>query len=133
MRPGLPRDVQTLQLGGLLNALGNGLVIPFLIIYLHDVRGIAFGVSGLVVGTTALVSLVVTPVTGALADRFGSRAMLFSALATLTAGFAGDALGHEGWQAVAGAVIAGVGNGLFWPSQSALIASLTTREQRSAA
>src|SRR5262249_41624455 len=28
------------------------------------------------------------------------------------------------------AAIAGVGNGLFWPSQSALIASHTTREQR---
>src|SRR5262249_4724249 len=31
------------------------------------------------------------------------------------------------------AAIAGVGNGLFWPSQSALIASHTTREQRGAA
>src|SRR3954447_20311584 len=49
--PHLPRDVYTLQFGGLLNAFGNGVVIPFMIIYLHNVRGISLGVAGLA-GTT---------------------------------------------------------------------------------
>src|SRR5438477_6442563 len=35
--PRLPRDVYVLQLGGLANAFGNGVVLPFLIIYLHNV------------------------------------------------------------------------------------------------
>jgi hypothetical protein len=37
--PRLPREVWILQGGGLLNSFGNGLVLPFLIIYLHNVRG----------------------------------------------------------------------------------------------
>jgi hypothetical protein len=38
--PPLPRSVQTLQAGGLVNAFGNGAVLPFTFIYLHNVRGI---------------------------------------------------------------------------------------------
>src|SRR5262249_46134540 len=133
LRPGLPRAVQTLQVGGVLNALGNGLVTPFLLIYLNQVRGISLGLSGLVVGTTALVSLIVTPVAGALADHVGPRATLFPALGALTVGFGGYAFVDVAAAGFVAAAIAGVGNGLFWPSQSALIASHTTREQRGAA
>ena len=38
--PQLPRTVWLIQAGGLVNALGNGIVFPFAIIYLHNVRGI---------------------------------------------------------------------------------------------
>jgi hypothetical protein len=41
--PELPRSVTTLQVGGLINAFGNGVILPFLFIYLHNVRGIALG------------------------------------------------------------------------------------------
>ena len=41
LNPRLPRTVQLLQLGGLMNAFGNGLVVPFLLIYLHNERGIS--------------------------------------------------------------------------------------------
>ena len=51
--PPLPRSVLTLQAGGLVNAFGNGMVIPFMFIYLHNVRGIELGVSGLIVATHA--------------------------------------------------------------------------------
>jgi MFS family permease len=37
---------------------------------------------------------------------------------------------HRPWQAFALAVAMGAGNGMFWPSHSALIAALTTREGR---
>ena len=60
--PRLPRSVQTLQVGGLVSAFGNGMLIPFLLIYLHNVRGIGLGAAGLVVGTNALVSVVAGPV-----------------------------------------------------------------------
>ena len=41
--PKLSREVWLLQLGGLTNAFGNGIVLPFLIIYLHNVRWIPLG------------------------------------------------------------------------------------------
>ena len=44
--PPLPRSVLTLQAGGLINSFGNGMVIPFMFIYLHNVRGIELGVAG---------------------------------------------------------------------------------------
>jgi MFS family permease len=132
VRPDLPRSVQTLQVGGLLNALGNGLVLPFLVIYLHSERGVPLGISGLIVATASGVSLVATPVAGALIDHVGSRACLFVALGLLTLGYAGYALVHQAWQGFAAAAVAGLGNGCFWPSQSSLLAGLASREQRAA-
>ena len=87
--PKLPRSVQTLQLGGLVSAFGNGMLIPFLFIYLHNVRGIGLGVAGLVVGTNAVVSVVAGPVAGTLVDRHGGRRVLAWALAVLAAGYGG--------------------------------------------
>ena len=53
--PHLPRTVWLVQAGGVVNALGNGIVFPFAIIYLHNVRGISFAQAGfaLAIGGTA--------------------------------------------------------------------------------
>src|SRR6516225_7873755 len=50
--PRLPRDVWLLQVGGVMNSFGNGVVLPFLVIYLHRVRGFGLGTAGLVVATS---------------------------------------------------------------------------------
>src|SRR5512132_4191602 len=84
----LPRSVQTLQAGGLVSAFGNGLLIPFLFIYLHNVRDIGLGTAGLVVAANALVSIAAGPVFGALVDRVGARTMLTIALVVLAVGYA---------------------------------------------
>jgi MFS family permease len=123
--PKLPRSVQTLQLGGLVSALGNGMLIPFLFIYLHNVRGIGLGVAGLVVGTNAVVSIVAGPLSGTLVDRRGGRYVLALALVILAAGYGAFALVQEPWHGFLAAVVTGVGNGFFWPAQSTLLASLS--------
>lgn len=130
--PPIPRAVSVLQLGGLVNAFGNGVVIPFLFIYLHDVRGIGLGLVGLVVATNAVVSIAAGPVFGTLVDRFGGKRMLATALVILTVGYAGYAFVREPWQGFLVAAVCGIGVGGFWPSQSTLIASLTPAEQRPA-
>ncbi|HEU5264562.1 MAG TPA: MFS transporter [Gaiellaceae bacterium] len=131
--PELPRSVTTLQVGGLVNAFGNGVILPFLFIYLHNVRGIALGPVGLIVGTNAVVSLVAGPLFGSMIDRVGGRRMLAIALGILTVGYALYPLVHEAWQGFVVAAITGIGMGGFWPSQSTLIASLTPTAQRPAA
>lgn len=123
--PKLPRSIQTLQLGGLVSALGNGMLIPFLFIYLHNVRGIGLGMAGLVVGTNAVVSIVAGPVSGTLVDRRGGRYVLALALVILAAGYGAFALVQEPWHGFLAAVVTGVGNGFFWPAQSTLLASLS--------
>jgi MFS family permease len=130
--PKLPRAVHTLQLGGLVSALGNGMLIPFLFIYLHNVRDIGLGVAGLVVGANAVVSVVAGPVGGTLVDRRGGRFVLSLALVVLAAGYGGFALVHEPWQGFLAAAVTGVGNGLFWPAQSTLLASLSPPDRRHA-
>ena len=131
--PPLPRSVTTLQVGGLVNAFGNGITLPFLFIYLHNVRGIGLGIVGLIVGSHAVASIVAGPVFGAQIDRFGGRRLLATALAILAAGYALYPLVHEPWQGFLVAAITGIGVGGFWPSQSTLIAGLTPAEQRPSA
>ena len=111
--PKLPRTVQML--------------IPFLFIYLHNVRGIALGVAGLVVGANALVSVVAGPVSGSLVDRIGGRRVLALALVVLAVGYGAFVLVHAPWQGFLAAVVTGVGNGLFWPAQSTPLANRSPR------
>ena len=132
LNPRLPRAVQLLQAGGLLNAFGNGLVVPFLLIYLHNERGIGLGVAGLVLATNAGVSLIAGPIAGALVDRVGGKRMLTAALCFLTLGFVTYSFVESPWQGFLASAVTGVGNGAFWPAQSTLLAGLTTRAQRSA-
>jgi MFS family permease len=131
--PQLPRDVWKLQGGGLANSFGNGVVLPFLIIYLHNVRGISLGAAGLIAASNSAAALVSGPLAGSLADRFGPRKTLIGALLVMTAAFACFPLIRETWHAFALNAVAGFGSGAFWPSQSSLLTGLTPLARRHAA
>jgi MFS family permease len=131
--PRLPRDVYVLQAGGLLNAFGNGVVLPFLLIYLHNVRGIPLGVAGLALAAQSAAALLSGFLAGTLSDRLGPKRVLVGALGVITVAFALMPLIHVAWQAFAVYVVWGVGTGSFWPSQSALLAGLTPQARRSPA
>jgi MFS family permease len=133
LNPRLPRSVQTLQAGGLANSFGNGLAIPFLFIYLHNVRGIGLGTAGLIVATNGAVGLVTGPLVGTLIDRFGGRRTLALSLLLMTVGYGAYPFVHEAWHGFVVSAVAGMGNGGFWPSQSSLIAGLTPPERRHSA
>ena len=128
--PRLPRAVWILNLGGLANAVGNGLAFPFLVIYLHNVRGFSLATAGLVLATTGAVSLLCGPAVGVVVDRIGGRATLAGALVLLAVGFGSYPLISEPWHAFLASAVAGVGNSGFWPSQSALMAGLTPQSRR---
>ena len=128
--PRLPRSVWILNFGGLANAVGNGLAFPFLVIYLHNVRGFSLATAGLVLATTGAVSLLCGPAVGVVVDRIGGRATLAGALVLLAVGFGSYPLISEPWHAFLASAVAGVGNAGFWPSQSALIAGLTPQGRR---
>jgi MFS family permease len=112
---------------------GNGVIGPFLIIYLHNVRGISLGIAGLVVASNSAAGLVSGFVGGALSDRLGPRRVLAGALILMAVAFALFPLIREPWQAFGLNVLAGLGSGSFWPSQSTLLSSLTPKERRHAA
>jgi MFS family permease len=133
LRPGLSRPVWTLEGAVLVNSVGTGMVLPFVMIYLHNVRGIGLATAGLILATFAAVSFVITPVAGSIVDARGPRATLAASLVVLALAYGMFPLVREAWQAFGLMAVAGIGNGAFWPSQSALLAGLTTRETRSTA
>jgi MFS family permease len=125
--------VQTLQVGGLANAFGNGIVLPFTFIYLHNVRGMGLGTIGLILATNGAVSLAGGALAGTLVDRVGGRRVLALALVLLAFGYSGYGFVHRPWQGFLTAIVTGIGNGAFWPAQSTLIAGLTPASNRTAA
>jgi MFS family permease len=131
--PQLPREVWLLQLGGVMNSFGNGVVLPFLVIYLHDVRGFGLGVSGLVVSVSAAAQLTAGLVAGPLVDRLGPRPVLGAGLVMQCAGFGLFPLVRSPWHAFVLIAVEGAGSAGFWPSQSTLIARLTPAARRHAA
>jgi MFS family permease len=131
--PRLPRDVYVLELGALVNAFGNGVVLPFLLIYLHNVRGIPFGLAGSAAAVQSAAALASGFLGGTLSDRLGPKRVLLGALVVMTVAFALMPLIRTAWHAFAIYTLWGIGSGSFWPSQSALLAGLTPATRRAPA
>ncbi|HKP17489.1 MAG TPA: MFS transporter [Gaiellaceae bacterium] len=122
--PRLPRAVYVFQAGLVLNAFGNGAANPFIVIYLHEVRGIPLGLAGLAGSTSALCGLGGALAAGSIADRLGARTAMRVGLVLSTTGFAFYPLVREPWHAIVLAAVAGCGTGTWLTAQSALVAGL---------
>jgi len=121
----LPRQVWLVQAGGVVNSLGNGIVFPFIVIYLHNVRGISFAEAGLALSVGAVAALAAGFGAGTIVDRFGGRNTLLLGLLLQAASFALFPLIREAWQAGALLALEGAGTACFWPGQSTLLSRLT--------
>ena len=130
--PELPRKTWILLGGDAISFFGNGLVLPFTIIYLTRVRGIPIEVAGLILSTRAVVSLATSLVSGALVDRVGARGVLiFSLLTSFVASLAFIPV-TEAWEGFIAAALLGVGWGSFWPSMQSLLVRTVEPHQRPA-
>jgi MFS family permease len=123
--PQLPRDVWLLQVGGVTNSFGNGVVFPFLAIYLHNVRGFGIATAGIAIAISSAAQLAAGVAMGPVIDRLGARRVLAAGLITQAAGFGLLPLVAEPWHAYALLALEGAGSAAFWPSQSTLISRLT--------
>ena len=121
----LPRQVWLVQAGGVVNSLGNGIVFPFIVIYLHNVRGISFAEAGLALSVGAVAALAAGFGAGTIVDRFGGRNTLLLGLLLQAASFALFPLIREAWQAGTLLALEGAGTACFWPGQSTLLSRLT--------
>jgi MFS family permease len=131
--PRLPRAAATILIGDAISALGSGMTLPFMLVYLHQVRGIDIATAGLALSTIALASFIGNPVGGSLSDRFGPRTaltigLIFSATGAATLGWAAGAP-----MAFLAAALLGLGNSIAWPAFDALLATVVAPRQRSAA
>src|SRR5580765_51082 len=132
-RTGLSRPVLILQAGDALNYFGYGLVLPFEIIYLHQIRGFSTATAGLVLAVTMGSSAIVTPPTGALLDRYSAKAIVVAGSWASALGYAGFAFVERPWQAFACSIVGGAGLGAAGTANRTLVVRLVTQEQRAAA
>ena len=133
LNPRLPLPVWLLQVGGLMNSFGNGLALPFLVIYLHNVRGFSLGTAGLIVAISSAGQVGAGIFAGPLIDRFGPKRVLGTGLVLQAVGYGLLPLVRSPWQAFVLVGIEGAGSAGFWPSQSTLISRLTPAVRRHAA
>src|SRR6476469_8261908 len=132
-RTGLSRPVLILQGGNALNYFGYGLVLPFEIIYLHQIRGFPTSTAGLVLAATMGMSAIVTPPTGALLDRYSAKPIVVAGSLASALGYAGFAFVEHPWEAFACSVVSGAGLGAAGTADRTLVVRLVTPEQRAAA
>ena len=131
--PGLPRQAWVLQAGVVLNFLGNGLVAPYLVIYLHFSRGIPLSLAALAVGSGGILATISGLVIGPLVDRFGPRICLAFAMSANAVAYAAYTQVHATWQAFAVGMAVGIGTGAYGPSVQTLLSGFVLPEQRAAA
>lgn len=124
--------VRRLLLGNLLSSLGQGMVLPLLVIYLGQVRGLGTSTAGLVLSTMALVPLALVPVIGAIVDRIGPRPVLMFGLSIQAIGMFLLSNVHTAPQAFALAAFLALGVSASWAPHATLIGRLTTGAQRQA-
>jgi len=127
--PRLGRGAWVVLAADLLSAVGTGMTLPFLLVYLHTVRGLSLPVAGAAAASGAAASLAGNPLGGAGSDRSGPRATLAAGLAVAGAGALVLAGAHSSWQAFAGAAGSGLGVSVAWPAQDVLLSRLETQDR----
>lgn len=131
--PRLPRQAWVVLAADTLSAVGSGLTLPFLLVYLSRVHGLSLELAGLAIALLAVASLAGNPIGGSLADRIGPRATLSLGLGIAGLGAAGLAVMSAPWHGFAATAISGFGLAIAWPAQDALLARLVDETARPAA
>jgi len=115
-----------LFLGGNAVAMtGNGLVIAFTLIYLHQARGIALPVVGLLLAAAAAVGLLAVTLSGVLLDRLGARRVLTGIILGQAAAQVLLAWAHNSATALPALLLYGATWAPMFPALATMIARLT--------
>lgn len=113
-----------------LNALGGGLTMALLLVYLTQIRDISTSQATVTLTLMAIISLIVTGPVGTLVDRFGPQPVMLVGLV-----FDAFAVGmwsqvHNVRDAYLVGIMSAIGGSTIWPPQSAMIARITPTEHR---
>ncbi|MET8234306.1 MFS transporter [Micromonospora sp. NPDC005298] len=126
----MTRAARLLIAGRVILAIGNGLVVPLTLIYLHQVRGIPLAVIGSLFAAMAVMSLVTVPFAGALLDRVGARPVLVAAIAGQALAAVGLVWVHSTLTALLVLLLQGAALGPSFPAFSMLLAGIDEDPER---
>src|SRR5690242_10934099 len=126
----LPREGKLLLSVVVFEFIGTGLVLPFNIVYLHEVRGFALSDAGLLLALPPLIGFLVVGSGGAAIDRWGARRILIGALVLQVIGNVTLAFASTPAVAAVALLLSGVAFGVSWPGFQAFIAAVIPSELR---
>src|SRR5688500_18082857 len=129
--PSLPDRAWKVLAGDCAASIGTGLVLPFTIVYLRDVRDFDVQTAAFVVSVLAMTGLVFGAPLGALVDRIGPRKMLIVSLLFCATASVTFSQVQEPWQAFAAAIFLGTGFAGLWPATHSLLSAVVGPEHRS--
>lgn len=125
--------LRRIQLGNALSAFGNGFTVPFLFIYVSQVRNLGASTAGIVLATFAVAALVVLPFTGRVIDRRGPLPVAIAGTVSAAVGSMGLGLADSQSLVVAAAAALGAGIAVIQPSLATMIVWCSTPSTRSRA
>jgi MFS family permease len=127
----LPREGRMLLSVVVIEFLGTGLVLPFLVVYLHEIRGFALSDVGLLIGLGPLIGFLVVGPAGAAIDTYGARRVILLATVLAIAGDVALAFTQTLPMAVLAVSLQGIAGGIDWPAAQSLIAVAVPSDLRS--
>ena len=126
----LPREGKLLLSVVVFEFFGTGLVLPFQVVYLHEVRGFALGDVGLLLALPSLAGFLVVGPGGHLIDRVGARSVMICSLWLLVAGDLVLTFASSLGAAAVALVLSGTAFGVSWPASQSLIAAVIPSDLR---
>src|SRR6185369_7207909 len=132
LRSALPtsREARRVLVGTLFSAIGRGLTLPFLLVYLTRVRGLDAGTVGLLVGWMGFVTLVLAPFGGSLVDRLGARRVVLPLLFVASLGSVSLAFATNVLRAFLALTVVAIAFAALWAGQNTILASLVAPAER---
>jgi MFS family permease len=118
-------------LGICLNAIGGGMTLSLLLVYLHDMRGFTNTFGGLLLAYASLVSIVTSSPMGALVDRIGPKKVMIGGLIVNSASSFSLSQVHTHLQAIVVMTFINIAGQAIWPSQSVILTRVTPEKDRS--
>jgi MFS family permease len=121
------------NLTGLLNGVARNGVLFLLVFYLQGAKGMDPVAAGLALAPLAVGLLVLSPVAGVLADRYGSRLLATAGMVVTGIGLAGLMtldVDTPYWQLAVWQLVIGAGSGLFNSPNTSAVMGTVPPEQR---
>jgi len=126
----LPTKVRIMLVGILFSAIGNGLVLPYMFLFVHNILGFSTLTAGVLLSYGALSALVVSPIWGSLVDRYGARPVLMFSLVVSAISYASLSLVNTLFQLFFVFTFCCIGQSGMWPAQGAINTFLTPEHLR---
>ncbi|MDO0913721.1 MFS transporter [Streptomyces sp. DT2A-34] len=125
--------MRRIHVGNALSAFGLGFTVPYLYVYVAQVRGLGSMTAGLVLAVFAVAALVVLPFAGRAIVRRGPLPVLLAALVTAAVGSLSLGLAGGASAVLMSAVALGAGQAVMQPALATMIVDCSSAETRSRA